>query len=77
MNTALLIIGVIVLLVVAAAIAEAYLRGQRYKPLSSVQPQNVARRALGQDATTTSILQDMLADRQRLKSAQSQKETRQ
>lgn len=76
MNTALLIVGVFVLLVVAAAIAEAYFKGNRHRTLSSLQPLNLAKRALGQDATTTSILQDMLENRQRHKTAQPHKETR-
>lgn len=76
MNTALLIGGVMMLLVVAAAMAEAYFRGQRRKPLSQSRPRGVAPRALGQDATTTSILQDLLDERQRLKQANMQKETR-
>ncbi|WP_127111806.1 hypothetical protein [Shimia sediminis] len=76
MNTALLIIGVLMLLVVAATVAEAYFRSQTRKPLSQSRPKGVAPRALGQDATTTSILQDLLDERQRLKAAHMQKETR-
>lgn len=75
MNTALLIMGVFVLLVVAAAGTEAYFKGNRYKPLSQSRPNNLAKRALGQDATTTSIFQDMLEIRQRRKMVAPQKET--
>ena len=76
MNTALLIVGVFMLLVVAAAIAEAYFKRNNHRTLSNSQPQNVVKHALGQDATTTSILQDMLDNRQRQKMAQPHKETR-
>lgn len=76
MNTALLIVGVFMLLVVAAAIAEAYFKRNTHRSLSSLRPQNVAKRALGQDATTTSILQDMLENRQHQKMVQPHKETR-
>ncbi len=75
MNFALLFLGIIVLLVVAAAGTEAYFKGNKRKPLSHSRPRNVAKRALGQDATTTSILQDLLDQRQRQK-APTQKETR-
>ena len=76
MNTALLIAGVLMLLVVVAAGLEAYFRSQTKKPLSQSRPRRVAPRALGQDATTTSILQDLLDERQRLKEAKMQKEPR-
>lgn len=75
MNTALLIVGVFILLVVAAAIAEAYFKRSKHRTLSNSQPQNVVKHALGQDGTTTSIIQDMLDNRQRQKMAQLHKET--
>ncbi|WP_299353169.1 hypothetical protein [uncultured Shimia sp.] len=75
MTTALLVLGLIVLLVVVTAGGQAYLRGNRHTPLSQSQPRNVAERALGQDATTTSVFQDMLDKRQR-QEAPMQKDTR-
>lgn len=75
MNKALLIVGVFFLLVVAAAIAEAYFKAKKRRPLSKAQPRKTATPKLGQDATTTSILQDMLEDRQHQKTVQTKKDT--
>ena len=75
MTPALLILGLIGVLVVAAAALEAYFKGQTRKPLAQSQPGNVAKRALGQEATTTSIFQDLLEHRPR-REAQTQKDTR-
>ncbi len=64
-------------LVLVAAMIEAYVKRQRKRPFASSQPQYPRKLAPGQFATETTILQDMLEDRQRRKEAQTLKETRQ
>ncbi|MGX9350612.1 hypothetical protein ACS3QZ_05390 [Shimia sp. W99] len=74
MNTALLIIGIVILLVVVAAGIEAYVRGQTKRPLAQSRPTRVMHRAPGQLATDTSLLQDILEDSPRRKQGSALKE---
>ena len=76
MNTALLIVGVMILLLVLAIGSEAYFRGQKYRPLSQSRPKKVSKLVAGQHATDTSLLQDVLEERARQSTAQTHKETR-